>query len=93
MWRAFFLAAGGILVFTGIEALVLDHAVLASDGFVAEQVETTEKSLDEWGFEVERKVLKPATKTVKPPEWAPWSMMSSGTVILLYSLLGKRGGG
>ena len=91
MMRAFFLAAGGILIFTGIEALVLDHAVLSKDSPLAKKVVKTEKAFDEWGFEVEKKIISPATLT--PPEWAPWSMMSSGAIILLYALVSKPGGG
>lgn len=29
-------------------------------------------------------VIAPA-KTVKPPEWAPWSLMAGGAVIVIYS--------
>jgi hypothetical protein len=29
---------------------------------------------------------KPATqRVISPPEWAPWSLMSAGTVVMLYS--------
>ena len=43
---------------------------------------------------VETAVLKPktengqiiaASKEVTPPEWAPWSLMAGGAVIVLYS--------
>ena len=93
MLRAFFLAAGGILVFTGVEALLLDHAVLYPDSILGKSVEKSEPVLDEWGFEVGRKIVQPAKKTIRPPEWAPWSMMSSGTITMLYALMGGRSGG
>ena len=93
MLRAFFLAAGGILMFTGVEALVLDHAVLSNDSpFTKKAVAANQPTLDEWGFEIERKVTAPLKKTIQPPEWAPWSMLSSGAVILLYSLVSRSGG-
>lgn len=50
------------------------------------------------GFEalaINRAIMKPqvrggqvvsAARTVTPPEWAPWSLMSGGTIIVLYSL-------
>lgn len=92
MWRAFFLAAGGILVFTGVEALVLDHAVLAKDSGFSETVVKNETVLDDWGFEVEKQVVTSRPKSIAPPEWAPWSMLSSGAVIMLYSFMGKSSG-
>jgi hypothetical protein len=27
----------------------------------------------------------PVAKEVAPPEWAPWSLMSAGAVVMLYS--------
>ena len=92
MLRAFFMAAGGILMFTGVEALVLDHAVLADDSPLVKKVVKNEPAFDEWGFEIERKVLAPSKKTITPPEWAPWTMLSSGAVILLYSIVSRSGG-
>lgn len=93
MLRAFFLAAGGILMFTGVEALVLDHAVLSNDSPLSKNtVAATAPAFDEWGFEIERKVNAPLQKTIRPPEWAPWSMLSSGAVIMLYSLVSKPSG-
>ena len=90
MWRAFFLAVGGMLMVMGIESLVLDHAVLASDSkLVQKAAATTEPVFDEWGFEVDRKPVLPVQKTIQPPEWAPWSMLSSGAVIMLYALSSK----
>jgi hypothetical protein len=87
MWRAFFLAIGSTLVVMGLESLVLDHAVLDPQ-FVGNTVVSTEPVLDEWGFEVGTKQISERTpKTISPPEWAPWSLLSSGTIILLYSLM------
>jgi len=36
---------------------------------------------------------KTVARTVEPPDWAPWSLMSGGTVVLLYSftLPARRG--
>ncbi len=30
------------------------------------------------------KVVTPA-KTISPPEWAPWSLLSAGAVVMIYS--------
>lgn len=96
MWRPIFLALGAGLLMLGIESLALDHAVVAPDSMLGKRFheERVEVVRDEYGFEVGTKKVKvPVTKTVSPPEWAPWSMMSSGAVILLYSLALRYGGG
>ena len=87
MWRALFLALGGTLLVLGVESLVLDHAVLATDnGFIKPAQAKTEPVLDEWGFEIDQRVIAAGPKKVTPPEWAPWSMLSCGTIILFYGL-------
>lgn len=96
MWRAMFLAVGAGLLMLGVESLALDHAVVAPDSLLGRrmQEERVEAVTDEYGFEVgERTVRVPTARIVSPPEWAPWSMMSSGAVILLYSLASRFGGG
>lgn len=44
---------------------------------------------------INKAVLKPQTRSgqviapardVTPPEWAPWSLLASGSIIVLYSL-------
>jgi hypothetical protein len=32
------------------------------------------------------------SRDIEPPEWAPWSFLSAGTVIILYALTINRGG-
>lgn len=87
MWRALFLAVGGTLLVMGMESMVLDHAVLATDnGFIQPETTSTQPVLDEWGFEVDRRTVAATPKTVSPPEWAPWSMLSSGAIMLFYGL-------
>lgn len=87
MWRALFLAIGGTLLVMGLESMVLDHAVLATDnGFISPTTASTQPVLDEWGFEVDQRTVAPTQRTVVPPEWAPWSMLSSGAIMLFYGL-------
>ncbi len=69
MWRSFFLAIGIFLCILGVECLAIEKAVLHS---AAEQPA---------GFGVSR----PAPREITPPEWAPWTLMSAGAVVLLYS--------
>ena len=90
MWRALFLAIGVTLCLMGLESLVLDHAVVARDGFLADRkAAAAEPGFDDFGYEI-RNV--PETQKIEPPEWAPWSLLSSGAVVLLYSLVTPRGG-
>lgn len=56
MWRALFLAMGVFTLILGIEAFVIERAILTNN-----------------------------QGDVVPPEWAPWSLMSAGAVIILYS--------
>lgn len=51
---------------------------------------------------VDRAVLKPrlqgnqivaAARDVDPPDWAPWSLLAAGTVVVLYSLTLTRKSG
>jgi len=74
MWRSVFLATGIVLCLLGGECLIVEKVVLAK----------TQKE-------------KPAPATffvpvpdsqddeIKPPDWAPWSLLSAGTVVMLYS--------
>ena len=94
MWRATFLAIGGGLLILGIESLALDHAVVAQESLLGLSMreERVEPVKDEYGFQVGTKIVKvPTSRTVQPPEWAPWSMISSGAVVLLYALASRVG--
>jgi hypothetical protein len=74
MWRAFFLAIGINLVLWGLECLVVEKAVLAGEAKPAEA------SVGAYLAEP----VRPA-REITPPEWAPWSLLSSGAVVILYS--------
>ncbi len=82
MWRAFFLAIGVTFCILGLECMVLDKAVLASGGGVG-ALASTQPEYDAYGFEND-----PAAEAriIEPPDWAPWSLMSTGSIVLLYSL-------
>ncbi|HTN77992.1 MAG TPA: hypothetical protein VL096_22225 [Pirellulaceae bacterium] len=75
MWRSFFLALGICLCIWGLECLVIEKAVLAGE---AKQAEPSYGDM----FNAQ---LAPAKRELTPPEWAPWSLMSSGAVVILYS--------
>jgi hypothetical protein len=75
MWRSFFLAVGINLVLWGLECLVIEKAVLAGEARPAS---------NQYGAYLSQP-LQPAARELKPPEWAPWSLLSSGAVVILYS--------
>lgn len=77
MWRALFLAIGIYLCVLGAECLVFDRAIL-DDGKPKESEVNQEAALYSSDFSVERKEFK-------PKEWMPWSMLSTGAVVILYS--------
>lgn len=77
MWRALFMALGLSAVILGVECLVVEKAVLAQ-GTAAP---------------AEGQPSVGAKRDFIPPDWAPWSLMSTGAVTMLYSVtLPKRGG-
>ncbi len=86
MWRAFFLAVGTMLIILGIECLMIDSATLSGG-----QTETVAVS-NTWLGPQNNIVIEPP-KVVRPPEWIRWSLIASGSVVLLYAFtLPKRWG-
>jgi hypothetical protein len=77
MWRAFFLAIGISLVIIGAQCLVVDRVVLAH-GAPAE----AKQNATLFGT---TSTPSASGKELTPPEWAPWSLMASGAVVIIYS--------
>lgn len=71
MLRSFFLALGIYAFILGLECLVLDKAVLQPSR------ESTASALAQQAA--------PSYREITPPEWAPWSLLSGGAVVVLYS--------
>jgi hypothetical protein len=74
MWRAFFLAIGVSLVILGVECLGVETVNLRIR-------EPAVQSAFPFGNEAK---LGPQ-ETIAPPPWVPWSLLSSGAVVCLYS--------
>ena len=74
MWRAFFLAIGVFLVILGVECLGVERVQLRIHDKPPAPVSP---------FDTEAK--EGAPKQLFPPHWAPWSLLSSGAVMSLYS--------
>lgn len=71
MFRAFFLAVGLYAFVLGLECLVIEKAVLHPSR------EATASAVAQQ--------IAPSYREITPPEWAPWSLLSVGAVVMLYS--------
>ena len=78
MWRALFLAIGVYLMLLGAQCLGIGKFVLKSREPVAQQAQHI------FAFRPREPQLGPH-KEVVPPPWAPWSLLSTGAVVCLYS--------
>jgi hypothetical protein len=78
MWRSLFIGLGISAVIIGVECLGVEKAVLHSR-------ETKAPGL----LPI---VQREGAREISPPDWAPWSLLSAGTVTMLYSftLVGSK---
>jgi hypothetical protein len=83
MWRAFFAAIGATLLILGGECLVVEKAVLASAPRAPAAAPMS--PFDDLPIS-----QPPANRELRPPEWAPWSLLSAGAVIMLYTFTLRR---
>jgi hypothetical protein len=74
MWRALFLAVGFFLMIVGAECLGVESVRLKMHDAPAAPISPFESEATEG----------PQTQ-ITPPSWAPWSLLSSGAVVCLYS--------
>jgi hypothetical protein len=80
MWRSLFLAIGVFLIVLGIQCL----------GVAQFTLKIRDESAASTSIFDATPTLGPQKK-VTPPPWAPWSLMSTGAVVCLYSFtLPKR---
>lgn len=86
MWRAFFLAIGIYMCILGAECLAIERFELAAEE--AEAPASSPATL----FGSPPAAPLTDSRDIEPPEWAPWSFLSAGTVIILYALTINRGG-
>jgi hypothetical protein len=72
MLRAFFLATGICCLILGLECLVVEKAELKGGGGTNSATNFARQAM-------------PGYREIEPPEWAPWSLMSVGAVVMLYT--------
>ncbi|MBC8355069.1 MAG: hypothetical protein H8E66_24075 [Planctomycetes bacterium] len=82
MWRAFFGAIGAALLILGGECLVVEKAVFANSPKKAAAPMSP--------FDDPQVPQPPVNRELRPPEWAPWSLLSAGAVIVLYTFTLRR---
>jgi hypothetical protein len=75
MWRAMFLAVGFYLFLIGLECLAVERVMLKQ----TEQVKTDNSAY------LVAESTKVRQRQLVPPEWAPWSFIGSGAVVMIYS--------
>jgi hypothetical protein len=87
MWRAFFLAVGIYMCILGGECLLVERFVMAGERPPAESA-----SAPATLFGSSPAPVASSSRDIEPPEWAPWSFLSAGAVIILYALTINRQG-
>ena len=87
MWRALFLGIALSICLLGLECLVVDRVVLTPRASAAGPV-----SLDPNDPLALPAVTAPPKRAVDLAEWHPWSLLSVGAVLVLYSLTLRRSG-
>ena len=82
MWRAFFLGIGVYLMIAGAQCLAVDRVFWRAAAEPAPTVIPFQK------------VVAQKPKDFPPAPWVPWSLLSTGAVVCLYSFtIPKRMGG
>lgn len=80
MWRAFFMAVGLAAVILGGEMLLIDKATLTLPAEEPLEPNSFMSTVHETFY----------TKDFVPPEHAPWTLLSVGAVVFLYSHTAPR---
>ncbi len=72
MFRSLFIAVGLFICLIGIECLFVETAVFTTADF-ADPVRA------------DPMLAPPANFVISPPEWAPWALLASGSLVMIYS--------
>jgi hypothetical protein len=75
MWRSFFCAIGLSALVLGCEFLVIERATLSLPADPESQQSALFQSIHGATH----------TKDFVPPDWAPWTLLSFGAVVVLYA--------
>ena len=80
MWRAIFLAVGISLCVLGAECLAVDRFVMAR----RQAAPSAQNPATLFGSPPAAGIAP--SRDIETADWAPWSFLSAGAVIILYSL-------
>lgn len=77
MWRSLFMALGIFSVILGAEFLTLERVILAEPSRAANTNINSGVRPMPTAF--------PKLRDFKPPEWLPWTLLSCGAIVILWS--------
>ena len=81
MWRSLFAASGVAICILGAECMVVDRFVLAESVTRSTPYMITEE-YSAWDDDL---LTTAKRRILVPPEWAPWGLLSTGVMVVLYS--------
>ena len=88
------LLAGLVVLALGIQLLLVDSYVLTPEftQFLAEKTDHPVAAVNGATAAFMTSGAPVAQKTVKPPEWIGWALLSLGSVLILHSMSMKKPG-
>jgi hypothetical protein len=96
MWRSLFLALGIFLIIIGGETLVVDKYLMSDGRKLPKLVQQNPNQAPNSAFQqvgypgysstnaVQAPTIKP-NRVVQTKDWMPWSLLATGTIIVLYT--------
>lgn len=85
MWRAALIGIGIAAFLFGAEFLVVERLVFAGPLTTIKEQHEPQQS-----FAVP--LVSPKESSWDPPEWLPWTAMSAGAILVLFSITSSSGG-
>ncbi len=91
--RNHYFAIGTIVLLLGLQLRFVESVRLTKEStqFLAEKFHRSEKTVDPNPFFALLSVRAPSqSKTISPPRWLGWSLLSAGAVLVLHSLTMRK---
>ena len=91
--RNHYFAIGTIVLLLGLQLRFVESVRLTKEStqFLAEKFRRSEKTVDPNPFFALLSVRAPSqSKTISPPQWLGWSLLSAGAVLVLHSLTMRK---
>lgn len=84
MWRALAMAIAITLCILGLECMVINKAVMMRQ-VPAPTVDNTYSGLDPL-FQPAPADPQMINRVIQPPDWAAWSLLAAGVVVMLHAM-------